>query len=138
MTLHRAFDSVSDPEAAIESALAYSLGCATLGFLIVAARAWVRNRYPITTETGRHCRHQIGVALRSAALYAAIPTTVDSDGAGRYPPDVESAVYFCCLEALQNAGKHAQARSIAILVSDGDDVLFEVRDEVARRAGERR
>ena len=26
---------------------------------------------------------------------------------GRYPPEVEAAVYFCCLEALQNAGKHA-------------------------------
>jgi signal transduction histidine kinase len=26
---------------------------------------------------------------------------------GRYPQEIESAVYFCCLEALQNATKHA-------------------------------
>jgi signal transduction histidine kinase len=26
---------------------------------------------------------------------------------GRFPEDVEAAVYFCCLEAMQNAAKHA-------------------------------
>ena len=30
-----------------------------------------------------------------------------ADGIGRYSPDIEAAVYFCCLEALQNAAKHA-------------------------------
>ena len=35
-----------------------------------------------------------------------LSTDVDAD-VGRYPPDVEAAVYFCCLEAMQNAGKHA-------------------------------
>ena len=46
-------------------------------------------------------------ALRAAGDRAALPTTVDADGVGRYPQPVEAAVYFCCLEALQNAGKHA-------------------------------
>jgi signal transduction histidine kinase len=46
-------------------------------------------------------------ALQTAANRATLPTTVDADGVGRYPESVESAVYFCCLEALQNAGKHA-------------------------------
>ena len=46
-------------------------------------------------------------ALRAAALHAPLTATVSSDGIGRYPPEVESAVYFCCLEALQNAAKHA-------------------------------
>ena len=46
-------------------------------------------------------------ALRAAAGRAALPTAVDAEGIGRYPQEVEAAVYFCCLEALQNAGKHA-------------------------------
>ena len=36
-----------------------------------------------------------------------VPTTVDVDGIGRYRPEVEAATYFCCLEAMQNAMKHA-------------------------------
>ena len=36
---------------------------------------------------------------------------------GRYPPQVEATVYFCCLEALQNAGKHAgEAASATVRV----------------------
>lgn len=46
-------------------------------------------------------------ALPAAAARAALPTTLIADGVGRYPQDIETAVYFCCLEALQNAGKHA-------------------------------
>jgi signal transduction histidine kinase len=76
--------------------------------------------------------HGLSDALRSAALYAAIPTTVDSDGAGRYPPDVESAVYFCCLEALQNAVKHARgATSVTISVIDDGALRFAVIDDGA-------
>lgn len=46
-------------------------------------------------------------ALRSAAGRAALPTTVIAEDLGRYTPEEEAAVYFCCMEALQNAGKHA-------------------------------
>ncbi len=46
-------------------------------------------------------------ALQTAANRATLPTTVEADGIGRYPEGVETAVYFCCLEAMQNAGKHA-------------------------------
>ena len=46
-------------------------------------------------------------ALAAAARQAAIPATVDARGVGRLPAGIESAVYFCCLEALQNAAKHA-------------------------------
>src|SRR4029079_4072329 len=49
----------------------------------------------------------LGEALSAAAGRAALPTTVEADGVGRYPQGVEAAVYFCCLESLQNAGKHA-------------------------------
>ena len=62
---------------------------------------------------------------------------------GRYPAEVESAVYFCCLEAIQNASKHAaDASLVEITLSDGDALRFEVRDdgggfngEVAEGAG---
>ena len=53
----------------------------------------------------------IGEALRSAAGRAALPTEVSADGLGRYSPEQEAAVYFCCMEALQNAGKHAPDRA---------------------------
>ena len=46
-------------------------------------------------------------ALGEAVQRAAIPATLECDGAGRYPREIEAAVYFCCLEALQNAAKHA-------------------------------
>ena len=69
-------------------------------------------------------------ALRAAAGRATLPTTVEVDEIGRYPQEVEAAVYFCCLEALQNAGKHAgEAATIQIEVTAADGGLaFEVRD----------
>jgi signal transduction histidine kinase len=51
---------------------------------------------------------------------------------GRYPQDVESAVYFCCLEALQNASKHARnARAVTISLRQDRALRFEVRDDGA-------
>ncbi len=47
----------------------------------------------------------LGAALDSQARKAAVPTTVEVDSIGRYPQEVEAAVYFCCLEALQNVAK---------------------------------
>ncbi len=47
------------------------------------------------------------VALEAQARKAAVPTTVVAEDIGRYPQDVEAAVYFTCLEALQNVGKYA-------------------------------
>jgi signal transduction histidine kinase len=71
-------------------------------------------------------------ALRSLAHRAAVPTTVDAPGIGRYPPEIEGAVYFSCLEALQNAAKHARgATSVSVSVRDGVDLRFEVRDDGA-------
>ena len=46
-------------------------------------------------------------ALRAAARRLPVAATVNPDGVGRYPADVENAVYFCCMEAMQNASKHA-------------------------------
>jgi signal transduction histidine kinase len=77
-------------------------------------------------------------ALEAAAERAAIPTSVDCDGAGRYPAEVETAVYFCCLEGLQNAAKHAgDGATAAVMVTEGEGELrFSVRDDGAGFDGE--
>ena len=50
---------------------------------------------------------------------------------GRYPPEIESAVYYCCLEALQNATKHAgpAAHIAAHLTAENGELRLEVRDD---------
>ena len=71
-------------------------------------------------------------ALRAVARRSPMPVTVAARDLGRQSQEVEAAIYFCCLEALQNAAKHAGARSVAVLVTDGeDDVRFEVTDDGA-------
>ena len=72
-------------------------------------------------------------ALASAARRATVSTTVDAAGIGRYPPDAEAAVYFCCLEALQNAAKHAGEGAKAAIRVWGEEggLLFEVADDGA-------
>lgn len=72
-------------------------------------------------------------ALSAAAGRATLPTGVEADGIGRYPQAVEAAVYFCCLEALQNAAKHAgdDAQVMVKVWEDDGVLLFEVRDDGA-------
>jgi len=69
-------------------------------------------------------------ALRSAAGRSPIPTDVEAAGLGRYSAEEEAAVYFCCMEALQNAGKHAgEGATAAIRVwEESGGLLFEVSD----------
>ena len=58
------------------------------------------------------------------------PVTVDTDGIGRYPADVETAVYFCCAEALQNAARHAPDATVRIRLGESDgEVAFRVEDD---------
>jgi signal transduction histidine kinase len=69
-------------------------------------------------------------ALRTAANRAVLPTEVVSEGIERYPSETEAAVYFCCLEAMQNAGKHAgEGASITVTIgADADHLTFCVAD----------
>jgi signal transduction histidine kinase len=71
-------------------------------------------------------------ALRAAANRSVLPATVEAH-VGRFPPDVEAAVYFCCLEAIQNAGKHAGEGSHVTITVDADDheLSFVVADDGA-------
>jgi len=69
-------------------------------------------------------------ALRAAANRSPLAVSVDADGLGRYPSELEAAVYFCCLEALQNAAKHAPEAAVQIILTEDDAALhFEVRDD---------
>ena len=88
-------------------------------------RSFARGIYPsLLVERG------LSEALRSAGRSAPVPTMVDAAGIGRYPPEIEATVYFACLEALQNAARHAQGASgVKIAVSRNPDLHFEVRDD---------
>lgn len=69
-------------------------------------------------------------ALEVQARKSPIPVTVTPGGVGRYPQEVESALYFCCLEALQNVAKYAHAtRAEVRLSANGDELAFEVIDD---------
>ena len=71
-------------------------------------------------------------ALQAQATKAPVPTSVTADGVGRYPQDVEAAVYFCVLEALQNMAKYAGAtRAEVRLTASGHDLAFAVTDDGA-------
>ena len=61
-----------------------------------------------------------------------MPVEVASDGIGRYPQEVEGAVYFSVLEALQNVAKYAEAsHAVVHLVQDDGMLTFEVHDDGA-------
>jgi signal transduction histidine kinase len=69
-------------------------------------------------------------ALTAQARKASVPVHVESDGIGRYPQEIESALYFCCLEALQNVAKYANATRVDLRLSESaDELSFEVRDD---------
>ncbi|MBA2496511.1 MAG: sensor histidine kinase [Acidimicrobiia bacterium] len=69
-------------------------------------------------------------ALRAAANRSPLMVSVVADGLGRYPSELEAAVYFCCLEALQNAAKHAPGAAVAITLRQTEGELhFTVSDD---------
>jgi signal transduction histidine kinase len=72
----------------------------------------------------------LAAALESQARKAAVPTTVEADGIGRYGQDVESTIYFCTLEALNNVAKYAEATRAVVRLSQRDGhIEFEVTDD---------
>ncbi len=73
----------------------------------------------------------LGVALSAACRRAPLPASLQADGVGRYAPEIESAVYFCCLEAMQNAAKYAGAEASASvrIREEAGGLLFEVSDD---------
>jgi signal transduction histidine kinase len=74
----------------------------------------------------------LAAALDAQADKSPVPVTVDADGIGRFGQDTEAAVYFCCLEALQNIAKYARASSARIcLRAENGSLRFTVSDDGA-------
>jgi signal transduction histidine kinase len=79
---------------------------------------------PLLEEQG------IAAALAAQYLRSSLPVRMAADGIGRYPIELEAAVYFCTLEALQNAAKYAHASAITIAFRERDGALeFSVADD---------
>jgi len=71
-------------------------------------------------------------ALRDAVRTSPVPVEITAGGVGRFPPGVEAAAYFCCLEALQNAVKHAEATAVELSLADASgNLTFVITDNGA-------
>jgi len=73
----------------------------------------------------------LGEALEDAARNALLPVVAEIEDVGRQPEEVETAVYYCCLEALQNASKHAGPKAVVTMHLWRDDgvLRFTVIDD---------
>ena len=69
-------------------------------------------------------------ALQAQARKSPVPVVVGPGALGRYARDVESAVYFCTLEALNNVSKYADAsRAIVRFAQSNGQLTFSVTDD---------
>jgi signal transduction histidine kinase len=72
----------------------------------------------------------LSAALEAQARKSTLPVTVEAADLGRFPQDVEAAIYFSCLEALQNVAKYAAASRVTISLARSDGRLsFAVTDD---------
>jgi signal transduction histidine kinase len=73
----------------------------------------------------------LAAALREAARRSTVPLTIGVEDVGRLSEECETAIYYCCLEALQNVAKHAGEEAVASLRlwRDGRAVCFSVVDD---------
>ena len=79
---------------------------------------------PLLEEEG------LGPALVERVQGSPLPVTLHASGLGRYGREIEGAVYFCILEALQNAAKYAEATSVHVRLEPLDGLLsFDVTDD---------
>jgi signal transduction histidine kinase len=85
---------------------------------IAEIRAFARGVYPALLASDGLC-----AALVSASRYAAAPVTVSARGIRRCRPEVENAVYFACLAAIDNAAKHAGPAQISVDAWETADAL---------------
>jgi signal transduction histidine kinase len=81
--------------------------------------------YPATLEAGG-----LAALLRSAAVNAGVPASVDVAAGSTYPPEVGMTVYLCWLDALARGSGETR---VTIRVREGEDALaFEVIGNAAR------
>jgi signal transduction histidine kinase len=92
--------------------------------VLLELRELARGIYPpLLTERG------LVAALQSAARRAPVPVTLDITDFERPSRQVEAAAYFCILEALTNAAKHAGATEVLVVVSGRPHLAFSVSDD---------
>ena len=72
----------------------------------------------------------LGAALQAQARKSMVPVALEFEEIGRYSQEIESAIYFSCLEALQNVSKYANASLVTIALARTDGQLsFSVADD---------
>ena len=99
----------------------------TLAAALAEMRDLAHGIYPAALENDG-----LAAALAEAASRASLPTRLDvNDNTGRASREIETAVYFCCLEALQNASKHAGdgATATITLAQQNGTLSFTVADD---------
>jgi signal transduction histidine kinase len=85
---------------------------------IEALRALAHGIYPpLLAELG------LAAAIEAHARKAPIEVAVESDDIVRYSEATEAALYFCCLEALQNVTKYAEASRAVVRLAQSDGRL---------------
>jgi signal transduction histidine kinase len=98
---------------------------ADVGAAVTEIRALAHGMVPpLLAERG------LAAALADVAAGAAIPVTHELEDIGRIDPAVERAIYFSCVEALQNVAKHAGPGAVARLrlCRRGEAVHFSIED----------
>ncbi len=102
---HRAADLIRDLRPAAAAAL-------------VTLQDLSRGIYPqLLADSG------LAAAFRNAVATSPIPVTILDETTRRFRMQVEAAAYFTCLEAVQNAVKHAAARGVVVRLRQTDDQL---------------
>jgi signal transduction histidine kinase len=88
-------------------------------------REMTRGTYPpVLADEG------LVAAIEVKARRAPFDVAVEGNDLGRFPKEIETAVYYCCLEALQNASKYARAsRATVSLRCVGGEISFTVADD---------
>jgi len=116
-------ESVSDPDSRVRPMLAELKRDADEA--IDNLRELARGIYPpLLASDG------LGAALRSHARHFAVPLEVQVGDIPRQPREVEAAVYFCCLEALQNIAKYAEASQVELRIwTETSTLRFRVHDD---------
>jgi signal transduction histidine kinase len=95
------------------------------GSAIDSVRDFSRGVYPPLLEA-----EGLAAAISAEADKAAVPVEIDTAELRRYSREVETAVFFSVLEALQNAAKYADPSAVTVrLVDDGSRLSFEVHDD---------
>jgi signal transduction histidine kinase len=82
------------------------------GRLLETLRELARGLYPpLLADRG------LVAAIEAQGRRCSLPVSVNTSVTGRFPADIEAALYFCCAEALQNAAKHAPDASVNVTLA---------------------